>query len=190
MLPSTKVLIGLGNVGERYANNRHNAGFIILDELQGRDRLKAWGEKSRLSGSISENQSELNKFVLVKPSTMMNDSGRAAAAISQFYRTEPEDVVVIYDDVDLEFGTVKVQFGGGSAGHNGIKSISSHIGEEYWRIRIGVKNDILKHQDTADFVLSNFSKDEQAKLLAGYPEIETLISSFIAGSLEATSLQI
>ncbi len=170
VLPKVKLIVGLGNFGEQYAKTRHNVGFMAVDEFRVKPQLAEFKEKKRLKAFVSENPTDNGKVILIKPTTYMNLSGQAVEAAMKFYRVEVEDILVIYDDVDIEFGTLQSKVGGGSAGHNGIKSVIALIGEDFARLRVGVKNNTLGKQDTADFVLNNFSKAENEalpKLLKG-----------------------
>ena len=152
------LIVGLGNIGEQYQLTRHNVGFLVIDEIT----------KSLQSSNI--NKSNFKADVLksgynlyVKPTTYMNNSGQAVVAIKDYYKIDMEDIIVIHDDLDLPFGTVKFKVGGGHGGHNGLRSIDSHIGKEYIRVRIGIGKPENK-TDVANYVLSNFSKEELNKL--------------------------
>lgn len=178
ILPKVYLIVGLGNIGAQYANNRHNVGFLSVDHLQ-KKQFSDWKEKSRLKASIATKEVNGNKVILAKPDTMMNLSGNAVIAIAQFYRINPEDILVIYDEADIDFGMIRARMDGGSAGHNGMRSIIQHLGEDFARIRVGVANETIQHQDKADFVLSNFSKDEQAQFEAMFTVIEKTVNKFI-----------
>ncbi|WP_417328356.1 aminoacyl-tRNA hydrolase [Halarcobacter sp.] len=152
------LIVGLGNIGEQYQLTRHNVGFLVIDEIT----------KSLQSSNI--NKSNFKADVLksgynlyVKPTTYMNNSGQAVVAIKDYYKIDMEDIIVIHDDLDLPFGTVKFKVGGGHGGHNGLRSLDSHIGKDYIRIRIGIGKPEDKSQ-VANYVLSNFSKEELNKL--------------------------
>lgn len=163
-----KLIVGLGNPGEKYARTRHNAGFMVVDKFA-EDKNLTWKEKSKLSAVIAEGEG----YILAKPTTYMNDSGRAVAALKQFYKTD--DILVIADDIDRDFGSIRTRVGGGHGGQNGLDSIISAIGDDFARIRIAVQNQYRTRENAGDFVLSNFSADE-AKLL---PEVVTLATSEI-----------
>ncbi len=146
------LIVGLGNPGTKYIRTRHNVGFMAVDALAGADAV--WGcEKNALvfkSGGM----------IFAKPQTFMNLSGLAVLALMTFYKVPLENLVVIHDDVDLKLGDVREKVGGGSAGHNGIKSIDNAVGNEYRRIRIGVGRPDNEHIDTSDWVLGKFTNDE------------------------------
>lgn len=146
------LIIGLGNPGSAYLRTRHNAGFMAVDALAGKDAV--WKkEKNSLT-------TKLGNAILAKPQTFMNLSGIAVQALMTFYKIPLENLVVIHDDIDLKIGDVREKVGGGSAGHNGIKSIDAAVGRDYHRIRIGVgRGD--QQIDTADWVLGRFSSEDQ-----------------------------
>ncbi|CAM3541831.1 MAG: aminoacyl-tRNA hydrolase [Aliarcobacter sp.] len=152
------LIVGLGNIGEKYQFTRHNIGFMVIDEIT-----------KNLSTSNINNpnfQSTLLKSgynLFAKPTTYMNNSGVAVHAIKEYYKIDLENIIVIHDDLDLPFGTVKFKIGGGHGGHNGLRSLDSHIGKDYVRVRIGIGKPKEK-LDVANYVLSNFSKEEM-KLL-------------------------
>lgn len=159
-----KLIVGLGNVGKDYDGTRHNIGFAVVDEFRKKNKFPAWQEKSKFKAFISEDFLDGKKVILAKPTTLMNASGDSVRAIKDFYKIDNKDIVVVHDELDLPFETVKQKMGGGSAGNNGLKSLISQIGEDFSRIRIGIKNDLLERMDAADFVLSKFSKEEMTKL--------------------------
>lgn len=156
-----KLIVGLGNIGKQYQATRHNLGFAVVDMLAityGRNP-GAFTKHSKARAETLDLKSEYD-CMLVKPATMMNLSGEAVQALVAFYKIEPSDVWVIYDDVDLPFGQLRTRLGGGSAGHNGIKSIIAHIGDEFWRVRLGIANEFLTTTPTDKFVLDQFSQAE------------------------------
>lgn len=160
---STKLIIGLGNVGSKYSGTRHNIGFMVADELA-RQLDAPFKVESKFKAAIAQGVINATKVIIAKPATMMNLSGQAVGAIAKYYDVTPEDVWVVYDEADLLFGVLRTRHGGSSAGHNGIKSVSQHIGEDYWRFRLGIRNTRLDDTPTDQFVLDNFTKDEAAQL--------------------------
>jgi peptidyl-tRNA hydrolase, PTH1 family len=162
-----RLLVGLGNPGPGYAGNRHNIGFMAADAIFRRHGFGSW--RSRFHGLLAEGQIEGEKVILLKPMTYMNDSGRAVAAAAQFYKLEPESIIVIHDEIDLLPGKLRVKQGGGAAGHNGLRSLDAHIGPMYWRIRLGVGHPGLAEL-VHPYVLQNFAKEEQ-------PMIGTLVEA-------------
>ncbi|MCG3714806.1 aminoacyl-tRNA hydrolase [Aliarcobacter butzleri] len=152
------LIVGLGNIGEKYQYTRHNVGFLVVDEMT----------KNLQTSNVNNSnfQSTLLKSgynLFAKPTTYMNNSGVAVHSIKEYYKIDLENIIVIHDDLDLPFGTVKFKIGGGHGGHNGLKSLDSHIGKDYIRVRIGIGKPQNK-DDVANFVLSDFSKEELNKL--------------------------
>lgn len=170
-----RLIVGLGNIGKEYEGTRHNIGFAAIDAYQKEHGFPGWQEKTKFKAYVSEDFIAGKKVILAKPATYMNLSGEAIRALKDFYKLQNDDITVIHDELDLPLGTVKEKQGGGSAGNNGLKSIISHIGEDFKRIRIGIKNDLLaastgsgstKKMDAADFVLAKFSSEEKKQLNA------------------------
>jgi PTH1 family peptidyl-tRNA hydrolase len=159
-----QLIVGLGNVGKKYEKNRHNVGFMVVDKYREEKGFPDWQEKTKFKAYVSEDFADGKKVVLVKPTTLMNLSGESVRALKDFYKVSNNDITIIHDELDLPLGTVKIKKGGGSAGHNGLKSLIKHIGEDFSRIRLGVKNDQLEQIDSADFVLANFSGAEKKQL--------------------------
>jgi len=152
------LLVGLGNPGARYAGNRHNIGFLTVQEIAKRHGIGPW--RRRFAGIACEGPLGGVRTLLLLPGTYMNESGRAVAEAAHFYKLAPADVTVVHDEIDLAPGKVRVKIGGGIAGHNGLRSISEHIGNEYRRVRVGVGHpgdkDLVQH-----YVLSDFAKSER-----------------------------
>lgn len=159
-----KLIVGLGNIGDKYSGTRHNIGFQAVDTYRQQHDFPAWQEKSKFKALVSEDFVAGQKIILAKPTTFMNLSGESVRALRDFYKVPNEDIVVIHDELDLPFSAIKEKQGGGSAGNNGLKSIISHIGEDFRRIRIGIKNDQLEQMDAANFVLAKFSAEEKKQL--------------------------
>jgi len=153
------LLVGLGNPGSRYAGNRHNIGFMALDAIAKRRGIGPW--RRRFQGVSAEGPLGGERALLLMPGTYMNDSGRAVGEAAHFYKLGLSDVVVFHDEIDLPPGKVRVKTGGGTAGHNGLRSISAHIGNEYRRVRIGVGHPGVKDL-VHPYVLNDFAKDERA----------------------------
>lgn len=160
----TKLIVGLGNLGTEYEGTRHNSGFAVLDAYAKENDFPGWQEKSKFKALITEDFMAGKKVILAKPNTFYNLSGESVRALMDFYKITLKDLVVVHDELDLPFGTVKEKQGGGSGGSNGLKSIISHVGADFRRIRIGIKNDLLEKMDPADFVLSTFSAAEKKQL--------------------------
>lgn len=153
-----KLIVGLGNPGEKYAGHRHNVGFMALERIAQRHRLGAW--RKRFQGLAAEGQIDGARVMLLMPQTFMNESGQAVGEAQRYLKIPEGDIIVIHDEIDLAPGKLKVKVGGGNAGHNGLRSISAHVGNDYMRVRIGVG-----HPGTKDavigYVLHDFSKADQ-----------------------------
>ncbi len=154
-----RLIVGLGNPGPRYVANRHNVGFMAVEAIARRHGLGPW--RRRFQGVSCEGPIGGERALLLLPGTFMNDSGRAVAEALQFYKLAAEDVAVLHDEIELPPAKVRVKVGGGIAGHNGLRSISAHIGNEYRRVRIGVGHPGDKELVHAH-VLSDFAKSERA----------------------------
>ncbi len=179
-LQKSVIIVGLGNIGKDYNLTRHNIGFVCLDHLHESLGLPAWIDKKDLKATVSVGVAGDKRIILVKPRTMMNLSGESVQAVAHFYKVSDYDTVVVHDELDIPFGQIRTRTGGGSAGHNGIKSVSQHLGENYRRVRIGVGK--ASDQDAADFVLGKFSKEEQAQLPALTKEVTALLTEYVYGS--------
>ena len=184
-----KLLLALGNPESRYDHSRHNVGFASLDDWAIQNSIK-FQEKSRFKASVGETIIEDRKVILAKPSTYYNNSGESMRALADFYQLEPQDILIIADDLALPFGTIRTRLGGSGAGSNGIKSINQHGGEASMRLRIGVWNSLREQIHDADFVLSKFSRDEQEVMPAIFEATRQLIDQFISGKLESTTKNI
>ncbi len=153
-----KLLVGLGNPGRQYAGNRHNIGFMAIDEIARIHRGAPW--RGRFQGAASEVSLGAEKALLLKPQTYMNESGRSVAEAARFFKIEPKDIIVFHDELDLAPAKLRVKLGGGNAGHNGLRSISAHMGNDYWRARMGIGHPGDKALVHA-YVLNDFAKAEQ-----------------------------
>ena len=157
-----KLIAGLGNPGDRYASTRHNIGFLVIDALASRNGIRVDSNKKKSltgNGIIAG-----NKVIMAKPQTFMNLSGEALGPLFSFLDIEIADAIVIHDDLDLDFGRIKIKTGGGHGGHNGIRSIISHFGDKnFIRVRVGIGKP-PKGWDVAKYVLSQFSSEEKKDL--------------------------
>jgi peptidyl-tRNA hydrolase, PTH1 family len=158
------LVVGLGNPGREYARHRHNVGWMVVDELARRHDA-AW--KAKFNGRLAEIRLDGHRVGLLKPETFMNDSGRSVNAAARFYKVEPEAILVVHDEIDLDHGRLQARRGGGLAGHNGLRSVAAHLKTpDFLRLRVGVgrpgRGDPRK---PADFVLSNFTPEEDAEAL-------------------------
>ena len=153
-----KLFVGLGNPGSEYERNRHNVGFMAVDRIASEHGFSAW--KKRFQGLTAEGEIAGKRVILLKPQTYMNESGRSVGEAARFLKISEADIVVFYDEIDLLPAKLKVKTGGGNAGHNGLRSISAHLGNEYVRVRIGVGHPGSKDQ-VVNWVLRDFSKADR-----------------------------
>ncbi len=151
------LVVGLGNPGQKYEKTRHNVGFMVVDKL-----IEEFGA-TKLSSSFLGELYKTQNHLFLKPTTFMNLSGESLIKVCNFYKIITQEVIVIHDDLDLPFGSLRFKRGGGHGGHNGLKSCDAHIGKEYIRVRIGIGKPAHK-SEVASYVLSNFSKEEEAEL--------------------------
>lgn len=177
----TILIVGLGNVGKQYANTRHNIGFAALDHFASVNDFPAWIEKKDLKCHLASHTLGDTRVILIKPTTFMNLSGEAVQATAAFYKINPEKIIVAHDELDIPFGQIRTRIGGSSAGHNGIKSITQHMGEQYGRVRIGIGPKEHPEQDSADFVLARFSKDQEAQMTNLLRESSAILSEYAYG---------
>ncbi len=168
------LVVGLGNPGAEYAATRHNVGFMAADEIHRRYNFSPF--KSKFNGLIAEGNIEGEKVYLLKPQTFMNLSGNSVVQAANFYKILPQNIVVIHVDMDLPTDKIKAKLGGGSGGHNGIKSIDSHITPNYNRIRIGVGHPAGRNEDSVvNHVLSGFSKTDKENIEADIDLVADLL---------------
>src|SRR5687768_6949348 len=153
------LVVGLGNPGREYAHTRHNIGFMVADEL-----AKRWASANAFRSKFGGEVLQKDQIILLKPQEYMNVSGEATQRAAAFYKVEPSATLVIHDEIDLEFGTLRIKVGGGHGGHNGLRSMTQQLGEEYLRLRCGVGKPVDKgvaKEKVVGHVLGGFSKEEQ-----------------------------
>jgi PTH1 family peptidyl-tRNA hydrolase len=177
------LVVGLGNPGREYARNRHNAGWMVLDELA-RRHGGSW--RSKFSCSLAEVRLDGHRVALLKPETYMNESGRSVAAAATFFKVEPDAVLVVHDEGDLDLGRLQARMGGGLAGHNGLRSIAKALGtQDFLRLRIGVgRPERGDRRSLADYVLSDFEPHDQPETLIS--RAAEAVESLDAEGLEPT----
>ena len=181
------LLVGLGNPNPNNTNNRHNVGFSIIDAINVKFKLSK--QKPKFKGLLTTGKIDDQKIYAIKPLTFMNSSGICIKELIEYFKIEAKNVFVFHDDMDIDIGKVKVKFGGGSAGHNGIESIDKNIGKNYSRIRIGIGHP--KNNSTgAEHVLDNFSKDEKLSMEEVTNNIIESLSILIKKDLELFSSKI
>ena len=153
-----KLFVGLGNPGKKYTNNRHNIGFMALNQIANDHSFSPW--KNKFQGQITDGKLGDEKVILLKPETFMNLSGQSVSETIKFYKIKIEDIIVFHDELDLAPAKLRVKISGGHAGHNGLRSIHQHIGPDYHRVRMGIGHP--GHKDrVANYVLSDFAKNDQ-----------------------------
>jgi aminoacyl-tRNA hydrolase len=200
-----KVILALGNPGEKYAYTRHNAGFLVIDQLAAEQGVQ-FSNKPKFFADIAElNSFTVNsaastkshttiprgKILLVKPTTYYNEVGIAARALMDFYKLTLDDVLIIHDNTDLDFGKIRVRKGGRDAGSNGLKSLHAHIGSDFWHIRIGTDNLLRRQVSTDRFVMMNFNSNELT-ILKNWtiPTAQTMIHDFLSDHISAISVKL
>lgn len=174
------LFVGLGNPGAQYEGNRHNVGFMVVDAIAEAVASSSFNSFKRMASFVEAASFSLGsrKILLAKPLTYMNLSGQAVRFLMDFYKIKSEDIFVFHDDIDLEFARVKIKKGGGNGGHNGLRSIDRLIGQDYWRIRIGVDRPSEKSM-VASYVLHDFKPDEAIRISQISAKIADNISTLL-----------
>lgn len=186
-----KLILAQGNPGTEYAQTRHNVGWILLDALA-KEQGTEFKPQPKFSASIATTDIDGEKVLLVKPTTFYNETGRAARALTDFYKLDPAtDLLVLHDDIALPFGTIRIRQKGSDAGNNGIKSLNAHLGHDYWRMRVGIWSEHRERVHDADFVLGKLSATEKTTLTADiYPYTHRQIVAFTNDRLEPDSFSL
>lgn len=179
------IVVGLGNPGPKYAGNRHNIGAIVVEEIASDRGARL---KSHKSGCLI---AEAGGLVVARPTSFMNESGRPTSGLLRFYKVEPSRLIVVHDELDISFGDIRVKFGGGVAGHNGLKSVAQHMGtKDFVRIRFGISRP-PGQRDPADYVLSDFSRSERDELphLIGQAKdaVDTIVQSGVEKAMNVVN---
>lgn len=173
------LIIGLGNPGKKYDGTRHNIGFAVIDELAKQLEFEDFNENKDFKALISQKTVGSHKVILAKPQTYMNNSGQSAQAIASFYKIPLSKILVLHDELSIKFGQIRTRAGGQAAGHNGIKSLISHLGADFGRVRIGIKDSQTPKDDTSDFVLAKFNAEEKKFLPELIKESALLTNEYI-----------
>jgi peptidyl-tRNA hydrolase, PTH1 family len=189
-LGQTLLVLGLGNIGKEYEDTRHNLGFMVLDHYRTTHDFSDWINKKDLACAISTGTAGSTRVILCKPTTFMNNSGEALQKMQHFYKINNAQTVVIYDELDIDFGTLRTRTSGSSAGHNGVKSIIAHSDDTFSRIRIGLGPKKPARMATADFVLQAFSDEQKEKLPKIIREACSLIDERTVGLLPDLTLKV
>lgn len=176
------IIAGLGNPTKEYEKTRHNVGFEVIDVLA--DMLHTTVEEKKFKGCYGRGILGGEKVLLLKPQTFMNLSGESVRAAADFYKVDPEHIIIIYDDISLDVGQLRIRKKGSAGGHNGIKNIIAHLGtQEFPRIKVGV-GDKPKKMDLADYVLSRFSKEDRVLMEDAFKEAARAVEVMIAGGVD------
>lgn len=178
----SKLIVGLGNPGGEYDLTRHNIGFYCVDALVAAEN-GSWSDKKTLKCQLADLKIGGTRLIIIKPQTFMNLSGESVRAVQDYFKIKNSDTVVVHDEIDVDFGRIRSQIGGGAAGHNGIKSLIQHCDPDFGRIRVGIGPKRPEQIDSADFVLQKFNKDEQGSLKALSTEVNSMLNEAIFGVL-------
>lgn len=177
-----KLIVGLGNPGKQYEKTRHNAGFMVIDELA--RSLNIEMNQIKFKGLIGEGRVGTEKVILLKPLTYMNLSGESLIQVLQFYKLEQDEMLIIYDDLDTPVGQIRLRMKGSAGGHNGIKSIIQHVGsEQFFRIRVGISRP-PQGKKVVDYVLEPFFKEEEAELVSAINKSEEAARAWLSEPFE------
>lgn len=186
----TLLVLGLGNPGKQYAATRHNAGFMAADQAAEKLGASAWIRKRNWQVDIAEASISGARLILAKPQAFMNQSGSAAAALQRFYKISNHETLVIYDELAIPFGQIRSRRGGSDAGHKGVKSLIQHLGEDFYRLRVGIGGPALK-EPSADYVLAKFTSSEQTQLPLVIRETVAMVGEFVInGQLPAETRKV
>ena len=178
------LIVGLGNPGKKYETTRHNAGFICIDKISDEEKIDV--KKLKFHALIGDGYINSHKVILMKPQTMMNNSGQAIKECATFYKIPVENIIVIYDDISLEPGKLRIRRKGSAGGHNGIKSIISHLGSENFpRLKIGVGAKPHPDYDLVDWVLGSFPKDQLKSINDACENAYNAIKIMLTGDIDA-----
>lgn len=182
-MSKTLLFVGLGNIGDEYDGTRHNIGFACLDSFIKANNFDNWINKKDLKCYLSSGRLGDTKVYCIKPTTFMNLSGQAVQAVAAFYKIQPEHVVVVHDELDIDFGQIRMRTGGSAAGHNGIKSVTGQLStEEYGRVRVGIGPKSPARIPSEKFVLQAFNADEQVQLSNLTQESNAILSEIAFSS--------
>lgn len=181
--PITHIVAGLGNIGKTYERTRHNAGFLAIDYIA--EKIGARIDRVKFHATVAEAEIGGTGVLLMKPTTLMNNSGVAIAEAAAFYKIPPENVIILHDEISFDPGIIRIRRKGSAGGHNGLKSIIAHLGsQDFPRIKIGVGKKPSPEYDLADFVLGKFPEDDLKKLSERYPDIHSATELIVKGNIE------
>ncbi len=173
------LIIGLGNPGDKYKDTRHNIGFKVLESFAKHNDFPVWTDKKELKCELTMANLGNSRVILAKPTTFMNHSGEAAQAVQHYYRLNNQSTLAVYDELAITFGQLRTRLGGSDAGHNGVKSLIQHLGDDFGRLRIGIGSSVSQKAEAADFVLGKFTGSDNQVLPQVVREANVLITEFI-----------
>lgn len=182
----TILIMGLGNPGQKYENTRHNVGIRCIEAFAQEHNFNSFQKKDKLHCQLATQHLGDTQVILARATTFMNDSGRAVQALLNFYKLSPENCIIVSDDIEVPFGSIRTRQGGSDGGHNGLKSIIKHTGADFGRVRVGVGPKQPAAIDSADFVLGSFSTDETKQLPAIANECSVILTEIVFGSGQLT----
>ncbi|MDQ8179848.1 aminoacyl-tRNA hydrolase [Pelagicoccus sp. SDUM812005] len=178
---SFRMIVGLGNPGSEYADTRHNIGFRVVDAFAAKHGAEPWKKERKQKGEVALlSGSKFGKLILVKPTTFMNESGVCVQKLCSYYKIPPEEVVVVYDEINLDVGEVKLSMSGSAGGHNGLADILSRMPPRFARIRVGIGGKPDKEMPLADYVLGKFSSDDESVVSASMDRYVESIELLVA----------
>lgn len=178
-----KLIVGLGNPGKEYENTRHNVGFMVVDKLVQKCDDDSWSNDTRFLASVTKIIIDDKQVIVAKPETFMNNSGQSVAAIANYFKIDPCDIIIIADDINLEVGAIRVRKTGSSGGHNGLKSVIERIGENFGRVRIGIG--INKNEPSESYVLKKIPSDDKELIEKAVDKVaDFLITSISEGEIK------
>lgn len=181
-LNKSVLIVGLGNVGKEFEGTRHNIGFACVDAFAEAHDFDPWIEKKDMQCLFAMKSLGNTRVVLIKPTTMMNNSGEAAQKVAHFYKIHPEQILSVHDELAIPFGQIRTRVGGSDAGNNGIKSLIKHLDGDFGRIRIGIDGSKPDKMDASDYVLAKFSADEQKHLPNLTREVTSILTEYVFGT--------
>jgi PTH1 family peptidyl-tRNA hydrolase len=176
----TRLIVGLGNIGAQYDKTRHNVGFACIDAFAAAEQ-GTWSEKKALRSLLCDLRIGSTRVLLCKPMTFMNLSGEAVRLVQDYFKLSNQQTVVVHDELDLTFGQIRTRVQGSAAGNNGIKSLIQHIGDDFGRIRVGIRNEHAARVDAADYVLQRFTAGEEAAMKALFAEVNAILNEYVFG---------
>jgi len=180
-----KLIVGLGNPGDKYKNTRHNAGFMAVDKLAEYFDMEGFKTLDKGKSLMAKGEIDGEKVILLKPQTFMNLSGIPTSAVAHYFKIDRKDIIAIYDDADIELGTTRIRTEGSAAGHNGVKSLIEHLGgDDFIRVRLGIKPEKYFPGALEDYVLGNMTEDEKAAFAQVFDRLPGLVEKLLTEDIE------